>query len=165
MPWKIAERKIGRAGGVKQREGRRREWDKKYGEGNWAIGYMIDGEFVSSEEAFERIYYPSYVQHFENHPDDLDELIRTARRLRNPHAEATSGVDLQVPAIMEYLDRNGLKLQGNELVDIGSWKNTHSHKISIRLSPLHINVLGNDKQTLESFWQEKKVLVVWEEEN
>jgi hypothetical protein len=33
MPWKVVERKIGRAGGVKQRTTRQSEWDQKYGEG------------------------------------------------------------------------------------------------------------------------------------
>ena len=42
MPWKIVERKVGRAGGVKQRNARQQEWDRKYGD--WAVGYVIDGE-------------------------------------------------------------------------------------------------------------------------
>jgi hypothetical protein len=50
MPWKVVERRIGRAGGVKQREGRQREWDRKYGE-NWAVGYVLDGEFVLGDKA------------------------------------------------------------------------------------------------------------------
>jgi hypothetical protein len=43
MPWKGVERKIGRAGGLKQRMGRQREWDRKYGKGQWAVGFIIDG--------------------------------------------------------------------------------------------------------------------------
>ena len=39
-----------------------------------------------------------------------------------------------------------------------------SHPISIRLSPLHIHVVGDPKMKLEQFWQEKKCLAVWEEE-
>ena len=89
----------------------------------------------------------------------------TGLSLRNPHAEATTGVDLQVPAIMAYLDRHGLQLQGTEIVDIGSWKGKASHAISIRLSPLHIRVTGDPKTTLEQFWQERKCLAVWEEGN
>jgi hypothetical protein len=84
--------------------------------------------------------------------------------LRNPHAEATTGVDLQVPAIMNYLERHGRRLQGTEVVDIGSWKGQASHAISVRLSPLHIHVVGDSKMTLEQFWQEKKCLAVWEDE-
>jgi hypothetical protein len=73
-------------------------------------------------------------------------------------------VDLQVPPIMTYLERHGLRLQGTEIVDIGSWKGEASHAISIRLSPLHIRVTSDDKMTLEQFWQEKKCLAVWEDE-
>ena len=54
-------------------------------------------------------------------------------------------MDLQVPAIMTYLERHGLSLQGTEVVDIGSWKGKASHAISIRLSPLHIQVTGDPK--------------------
>ena len=164
MPWEVVERKIGRAGGVKQRTARQREWDEKYGDGNWAVGYVIDGAFVSQEGALESIYNRSYEDHFAAHPEDLEELIRLAKSLRNPHAEATTGVDLQVPAIMAYLDRHELRLLGAEVVDIGSWKGQTSHAISIRLSPLHIHVVGDPKTTLEQFWQEKKCLAVWEDE-
>ena len=95
---------------------------------------------------------------------DLAELIRLAKRLRNPHAEATTGVDLQVPAIMAYLERHGFRLLGTEVVDIGSWKGKASHAISIRLSPLHIKVAGDAKMTLEQFWQKKKCLAIWEDD-
>ena len=106
MPWKVVERKIGRAGGVKQRTARQREWNEKYGDDNWAVGYIIDGDFVLQEDALESIYNRSYEQHFATHPEDLEELIRLAKSLRNPHAEATTGVDLQVPAIMAFLERH-----------------------------------------------------------
>ena len=91
-------------------------------------------------------------------------MIRTAKTLRNPHAEATTGVDLQVPAVMDYLRRNGHTLQGNEVVDIGSWKGDASHALSIRLSPLQVRVVGDSRMTLEKFWQDKKCLAVWEDE-
>src|SRR6266508_1832635 len=161
MPWKIVERKIGRAGGVGQRTARQREWDRKYGEGNWTVGYVLDGDFVTQEEALESVYYRSYAEHFAAHPEDLDELIRLANSLRNPHAEATTGVDLQTPAILAYLQRNGLQLRGAEVVDIGSWQGSCSHALSVRLSPLHVRCCVNPKLTLEKFWQEKKCLAVW----
>src|SRR5438067_666840 len=110
MPWKIIDRRLGRAGARKQREARQREWDRKYGEGLWAIGYLIEGVFVSQEEALESVYYKSYEAHFAAHPEDLEELLRTAKTLKNPHALATTGVDLQVPAVMDYLRRHELKL-------------------------------------------------------
>ncbi len=164
MPWKVIERRIGRAGGVKQRTARQREWDRRYGDGNWAVGYVIDGAFVLQEVALESIYNRSYEEHFAAYPEDLKELIDLAKQLRNPHAEATTGVDLQVPAIMAYLERHGLRLQGHEVVDIGSWKGQSSHAISVRLSPLHIKAAGDPKRTLEQFWQERKCLGVWQDE-
>jgi hypothetical protein len=164
MPWQIVERHIGRAGGVRERAARQREWDRRYGAGSWQVGYVIDGTFLPQEDALESIYYRSYEEHFAAHPEDLEELVRLAKVLRNPHAKATTGVDLQVPAILKYLERHGLKLQGSEVVDIGSWRGQSSHPISVRLSPLQVRVTGNPRMTLERFWQQKKCLAVWEEE-
>jgi hypothetical protein len=164
MPWRVVERKIGRAGGVQQRTARQREWDARYGEDNWEVGYLIDGEFVTQAEAVESVYDRSYEEHFDAHPEDLEELVATAKRLRNPHSEATTGVDLQVPAILTYLERHGLALRGEEVVDIGSWEGRASHPLSIRLSPLTIRAAGEPKLTLEQFWQRKKCLAVWDEE-
>lgn len=161
MSWLIVERKIGKAGNLKQRQKRQSEWNKKYGD-NWMIGYVVDGEFISQEDALESIYYESYKSHFENHPKDLQDLITLAKKLENPHSKFTGGVDLQVPAIMKYLERNNLKLLGNEVVDIGTYGD-RSHKISVRLSPLTIKVIGNDRMTLEKFWQDKKCLAIWED--
>jgi len=164
MAWRVVERRIGRAGGIRQRNERQRQWDKKYGEDSWQVGYLINGDFTPQEEALESIYYKSYEEHFASHPQDLEELLNLVRALRNPHAEATTSVDLQVPTIMTYLERNGLKLRGSEVVDIGTWEGQASHPISVRLSPLHIQVTGDPKMTLEGFWQSKKCLAVWDED-
>ncbi len=163
MPWRVVERKIGRVGGVRRRTSRQREWDGKYGEGNWEVGYVIDGEFVTQTKAMESIYYRSYEERFASHPEDLEELVNTAKWLRNPHAEATTGVDLQIPAVMTYLERHGLSLRGNEVVDVGSWEGRASHPLSIRLSPLTVRAMGEPKLTLEQFWQRKKCLAVWDD--
>lgn len=163
MGWRVVERRLGKAGGVKQRANRQREWDRKYGADVWAIGYMIDDEFVRQEDALESVYYRSYERHFAEHPEDLATLIGLARVLRNPHAEATTGVDLQVPAISDYLKRHGLTLQGREVVDIGTFNGAASHPISVHLSPLTIRCAVDPERSLEAFWQERKVLVVWED--
>ena len=93
MPWKVVERKIGRAGGTTQRTARQREWDQKHGEGQWAVGYIIDGTFVLQEVALESIYNRSYEEHFAAHPEDLEELIGLAKSLRNPHQETLLGTE------------------------------------------------------------------------
>lgn len=164
MSWKVMERRLGRAGGEKQRTARQRQWDARYGEDRWAVGYLIDGAFVTQETALVAVYERSYDEHLDCHPADLAELIAVARILRNPHAEATTGVDLQVPALQRCLDRRGLKLQGRERVDIGSYEGQASHTLSIRLSPLHIACAVEPSMTLEKFWQQRKVLAVWLDE-
>ncbi|MCB9568816.1 MAG: hypothetical protein H6710_16635 [Myxococcales bacterium] len=164
MAWRIALRRLGKAGGIKAREARQREWDRRYGEDAWAVGYAIDGAFVRQEEALESVYQASYDAHFDAHPEDLAELCATAKALRNPHAEATTGVDLQVPAILESLRRRGLALAGREIVDIGTWEGRGTHALSVRLSPLTIRCVVDEGRTLEQFWQARKVLAVWEDE-
>ncbi|MCA9635480.1 MAG: hypothetical protein KC420_05535, partial [Myxococcales bacterium] len=84
MAWRIALRRLGKAGGIKAREARQREWDRRYGEDAWAVGYAIDGAFVRQEEALESVYQASYDAHFDAHPEDLAELCATAKALRNP---------------------------------------------------------------------------------
>lgn len=160
MTWKIVERRIGRAGGERDRTARQRQWTERYGE-DWVVGYSIDGTFVTQEEALESVYYASYARHFADHPEDLDELVRTAKVLRNPHAAATTGVDLQVPAILSYLRRHGRALRGDEVVDIGTWQGERSHALSVRLSPLTITCAVDPKMTLEKWWQAKKCVAVW----
>jgi len=161
MGWKVVSRRIGRAGGVRRRLAQQREWDRVHGDGCWAIGYVVEGEFVLQEDALESVYRASYEAHFEAHPSDLQELVTLAKGLRNPHALATTGVDLQVPAIMACLRARGLSLTGAELVDVGTWRGERSHSISERLSPLQIKCCLDPRLTLEGFWQQKKCLAVW----
>jgi hypothetical protein len=164
MPWRVIKRRLGRAGSDAERTKRQREWDRQHGEGRWAIGYVVNGEFLLQEAAFESIYYRSYEEHFRRHPEDVEELVGLAKALRNPHAAATTSVDLQVPAIMQYLERHGFELRGSEVVDIGTWNGSASHAISIRLSPLHIQFVDDEKMTLEQFWQDRKCLAVWDDD-
>tara|TARA_R110002072_G_scaffold120809_2_gene254201 strand:+ start:464 stop:895 length:432 start_codon:yes stop_codon:yes gene_type:complete len=138
-----------------------REWDRVHGDGAWAIGYLIAGEFVLQDDALKSVYQASYEAHFEAHPGDLEELVTLAKGLRNPHAQGTTGVDLQVPAIMACLAARGLELAGDQLVDIGTWRGERSHAISERLSPLQIKCCLDPRRTLEGFWQQKKCLAIW----
>jgi len=134
MPWQIVERKIGRAGSAKQRAARSENGTSVMGRDSWAVGYVIEGEFVLQEEALQSVYYRSYEAHFRAHPEDLEELLRAGSRARNPHAEATTGVDLQIPAIMQYLQRQRTRNSGQRVVDYRHLAGQRSHPISVRLS-------------------------------
>jgi hypothetical protein len=100
--WGLVEWRIGRAGALRQRTARRRQWDRKYGEGKGEVGHVIGGRFVPQEEARESAFCRGYADHFAAHPGGLEELIGLAGRLRDPHAEATGSVGLQVPAILSW---------------------------------------------------------------
>ncbi len=76
MTWHIQKRRLGRAGGLKERMARQRQWDQTYGDGMWEIGYLINGDFVPQRDALDSIYTQSYRQHFDQHPEDLQELIQ-----------------------------------------------------------------------------------------
>ena len=47
-------------------------------------------------------------------------------------------------------------------MDIGSYGD-RSHPLSVRLSPVTIEVTGDPRTTLEKFWQTRKCLAVWED--
>ena len=164
MSWNVVERKIGRAGGVKQRTARQREWDQKYGED--ALGGRLRHR--------RRLRPPRRCAGVGLLPELRGTFCRSSRRPggTDPAGQDAAesprrGNDRRGPAGASDHDVSGsprASLQGNEVMDIGSWKGQASHAISIRLSPLHIKVTGDPKTTLEQFWQEKKCLAVWEEE-
>ena len=74
MGWKVVTRKLGKAGGLKERTARQRRWDREYGEGMWASGYVVDGEFVEYERALEVVYQASYDAYLDAHSERVDEL-------------------------------------------------------------------------------------------
>ena len=79
MPWRVVEKKIGRAAASSSGRPASGNGTRRYGEDNWEVGYVIDGEFVPQQEALESIYYRSYEEHFAAHPEDLEELLAPPR--------------------------------------------------------------------------------------
>jgi hypothetical protein len=79
MPWNIQERKLGRAGDPRQRAARQREWDRKYGPDNWEIGFVLDGEFVRQDTAFQSVYCAGYAAHFERQPEVLTQMTSATK--------------------------------------------------------------------------------------
>ncbi len=52
MAWKVVDRRLGKAEPPKQRNKRQREWDAKYGEGAWEVGYVVDGRVHRSGRGY-----------------------------------------------------------------------------------------------------------------
>jgi hypothetical protein len=133
------------------------------GNGDGEVGCFIARRFVPQEEDLKSVYYRSYAGHFSAQANDLDELIAVTGKHRNSYAEATGSVDLQVTAILTYLEQNGLTPEAREVVDIGSWQGRVSHAASVRLSPLHVRLAFDPNGRLAQLWQEKKCLAIWEQ--
>ena len=102
----------------------------------------------------------------------LDQIAQTLRQHPGLRAEIGAPAEpserekmaeARAQAISDYLRRHGLQLAGTEVVDIGTWDGKASHPISVRLSPLTIACAVDPGRTLEQWWQQRKVLVVWDD--
>lgn len=155
--------KLGRAGGFKNRERMRQEWNRLYGEGNWEVVYYYNKQIYTRDQALEEFYHKSYLMFMKKHPEIVDELCKMAKELYNPHAESTTGVDLQCPAVYKALETLGRTLEGTERVAIGTWGYNRGIKypmISLKLSPFQVPIWCENKLSVESFWQNYKYLAV-----
>ncbi|QUH21918.1 hypothetical protein [Alkaliphilus sp. B6464] len=158
-------KKIGRAGGPKNREKSKNEWDKKYGVGKWKVVYQYNNEIYTREQALEKFYNRSYYEYLKNHPTTLNNLCNMANSLYNPHADATGGVDLQVPAVYKALEHLNKSLQGAQRIAIGTWgykQGIEYPQISWELSPYKVPLWCNKDISIEVFWQDYKYLAVQE---
>lgn len=161
---------IGRAGGKAQREAKQKEWNRKYGEGNWEVVYFYDGKIYTREEALEEFYNKSYLIFLQKNPRVLEELCSRAGSIYNPHARYGgdgTNVDLQCPAVECALSVLGKTLRGKEEVAIGTWKAKIGQKavyppISYTLSPFKVPIWCDQKISVEQFWQDYKYLAVRE---
>lgn len=155
--------KLGRAGGPRNRERKQKEWNEKYGEGNWAVVYQYNGKVYTREEALENFYHKSYYDFLKKNPHLANQLCAMAKEIYNPHAEATGGVDLQCPAVHEALEKLGLSLHGDKRVAIGTWGTKYGRKypsISYKLSPFQVPLWCDSSISVEEFWQDYKYLGV-----
>lgn len=153
--------KIGRAGGPKNREQKRLEWNKRFGKDKWTIVYYFENKIYTRDEALEYFYNESYYNYLKNNIDTAKKLCSMAYSIYNPHAEATGGVDLQCPAVEKALEKLGLKLNGKERIAIGVWGSRNGKyypPISHELSPFKIPIWCNRQISVESFWQDYKYL-------
>lgn len=181
MSYQIIE-KIGRAGGFKNREAVQKEWDNLYGEGNWTVGYVYNNQAYTREEALNTFYNQSYLEFIKNNFKKINsDLIQIASELFNPHAVFTTGVDLQVPAVMNALNQLNVELQGHKKIAIGSFQvkfwNPRNLNIAKKynmeisdnriiypeitnfLSPFRVPLMCDKNVSIEDFWQNYKYLL------
>lgn len=175
MGYRIVEKAIGRAGNKAQMERKQIDWDRKYGKGKWITGYEVNGQFMTRDEAVEKVYDAAYFAYLDNRKAVVNMLVDYDGCF-NPHARFTNSTDIQAQTIDRYLKARGLKFncgRGFE-VAIGTWQprdiaryeskikalgyTIYNGKIqyealSQMLSPFNIKTLHDPSLSVEDFWQ------------
>lgn len=175
MAYRIVQQNIGRAGNKFQMEQKQREFDSRYGKGKWLTGYEVNGQFMTREEAIEKVYDAAYFAYLDKRPAVVEMLVDYDGCF-NPHARFTNSTDIQAQTINRYLKARGLKFncgRGFE-VAIGTWQPRDMARyeskikafgytiyngriqydtISQMLSPFNIKTLHDPNLSVEDFWQ------------
>lgn len=112
----------------KNREQQKTDWDKKFGEGNWRISWVIaHGSILNFDQMFQ-LYVESYTKYFREHPDEAKKITQNysytydktpiaADLAFNPHA-LLNKPDLpnqfhHVALNLALTENLGLKFQGD----------------------------------------------------
>jgi PTH2 family peptidyl-tRNA hydrolase len=169
---------LGRPGYAgKKKKLRRKELQEKFGEGNWTFTHLVNDKLHSREEALE-LYETSYYQFFKNNPEILEWLVTYASDVYDTapsniesgfdySIQETDAVHLHDIAIRRSLRKLEKKFQGEVLLEIrgedsGGYILSPSqvpfHQPDLILKP-HLKGWWG-KNSIESFWQSNKVLLV-----
>ena len=125
------------------RDGRYRQFDLRYGEGNWAVGWKDGDRYLPFAEAMIAHYERSYEAFLGEHPEILDQLEAFANVYDDAESNVNSDLDylaqetehthVQDIAIRRCMANRGRWFQGTELLQIRD--EVGSHELSLTLSP------------------------------
>lgn len=169
--------------------GRRRDekvaaLNQKFGEGNWTLMWVLQGDFLEEKYEFERacklFYEQSYFLYFKDRPADLDFAEQFKECYDNALTNITSGLDytkqeafsthIQDIALRNILVRFGRKFLGTN----GGYMQVRSKDTAgSRFSPYSVPFMWPEKitqpslapnwapkGTVEDFWQSNKWVMV-----
>jgi hypothetical protein len=186
----------------KKRDEKIKQFDGEFGEGKWVIGWVVGENLIWDESAkllngtyalldYARackLYEDAYFKHFEQHPDELEWLVKNASEVYdNSPTNINSYLDylkqeestthIQDITIRNIVARFGRQFKGNELVQIRTdgvgekWNpaNLYFHRQDWFVEPRNA---GNawwcrdrykaKEKSVECFWQSNKFLLVRE---
>jgi len=177
MSWKT----IGRPGFFgEKRDETFKQYNEKYGEGNWKIAWKWKDEYLPHITACQ-IYEDAYYSDSFRREDLWKELIKEAKDVYDHHeSDIESGLDylvqkgaathLQDIAVRRVVMRRGWKFQGDKLIQIRSHKEYWGEKLSPGKVKFHLPELiieprlegWWDDYSIEQWYQSAKVLQIKE---
>lgn len=146
-----------------RRDEKYREWEERYGKGNWRLVWKVGETFVDLLGVC-ALYEDAYFEFLRNNPEILNRLIAEASNVYDDEpSNILSGFDytkqetirthIQDIAIRRALIRMGCWFQGKAPIRIRQEKGTHP--LSITLSPGRVPFHRPDlieKPELERWW-------------
>jgi len=169
---------LGRPGYAgKKKKLHREELQEKFGKGNWKIQYLVKDKLLSREEAL-AFYEARYFHYFQKNPEILEWLVTYAKDVYDTApSNVESGLDYSIQetdaahlhdiAIRISIKKLGKEFQGDVLLEVRG-KESEGYIISPSQIPFHQPSLILEpqlkgwwnKNSIESFWQSNKVLLV-----
>ncbi|MDP1719317.1 MAG: hypothetical protein Q8L24_02745 [bacterium] len=127
----------------KHRDEKFKEWDTKYGKGNWRLGWVFGDTQLDFLGAC-RVYEDAYYEYLKQHPEIVDQLVAEASDVYDDElsnvgcgikylAQETKRTHVQDIAIRNCLVRMGRRFAGKELIRIR--QEMGNHPLSMTLSP------------------------------
>jgi len=164
----------------RNRDEKHREWNKKYGKGNWRLIWKVGDACVDFLGAC-ALYEDAYLAFFQGNPQVLERLVTEASDVYDDEpsnvrsgfdyaAQETKLTHIQDIAIRRSIARLGKQFKGKELIRIRHEKGTHP--LSMILSPGRVPFHRPDlivqpelqgwwnPSTVESFYQSNRYLQV-----
>lgn len=164
----------------KRRDEKYRQWDEKYGKGNWRLAWKVGEMFVDFLGVcalYEDAYFAFLREHYNvrrmlmaEASDVYDNELSNVESGLDYTKQETSRTHIQDIAIRRSLIRMGLWFRGRELIRIRQDKGMHF--LSVILSPGRVSFHRPEfievpelkgwwhPKTVESFYQSNKVLQV-----
>lgn len=164
----------------KRREAKHREFDQRFGVGNWRIAWEWQGEYLEFAQAV-LVYEEAYFRFMEASPGLVNELVREASDVYDDAttnvgsgldylAQETSRTHIQDIAIRRCIRRLGRRFEGSRLLRIRDDRG--EHPLSLQLSPGRVPFHRPEfiqrpelrgwwqRGSVEAFYQSNKVLQV-----
>lgn len=157
-----------------KRDDQFKEWDERYGKGNWKIAYKVGDEFLNFENAC-KMYEDAYYEFLRANSGITKMLIEQAWNVFDDEEtnvdsdfdysqQETKRTHIQDIAIRNALKRMGIRFKGNELIQIRHEQG--DHPLSLLLSPGAVpfhkpDLIEPPLESVKKPWYKKNSIEDW----